>query len=209
VIGAGSGSWLPDSLPVVGSLPAVTVGAVLLIVVAAMVATGHLVRDGPLPILLGFTILAAAFFVLPTRVHERYLFPFFATGALLAAPGALRAAGLAMVAVLNTLNLHAVLAGNLLIGPAGGGGGGRGLGGTVRPGLDGAGAPGGPGGFGFAGIGSINLPWGDLARSEVVVAASAVVLGVALAALLAGWLLVLLRPQAISVSRPSPAPSAP
>ena len=31
------------------------------------------------------TFLALAFFVLPTRVHERYLFPFFALGAILAA----------------------------------------------------------------------------------------------------------------------------
>ena len=31
------------------------------------------------------TVLAVAFFILPTRVHERYLFPFFALGAILAA----------------------------------------------------------------------------------------------------------------------------
>jgi hypothetical protein len=31
------------------------------------------------------TFLAVAFFILPTRVHERYLFPAFAVGAILAA----------------------------------------------------------------------------------------------------------------------------
>jgi hypothetical protein len=122
VVGGGSGSWLADSLPVLGSIPAVTVGAVLLVLVGAVVAGGLLVRDGTAPILLGFTVLALAFFVLPTRVHERYLFPFFATGALLAAPGIGRAAALAVVALMGTINLHAVLAGNLFIGSGTGGG---------------------------------------------------------------------------------------
>ena len=34
---------------------------------------------------IGFTVLAVAFFAVPTRVHERYLFPALVTGALLAA----------------------------------------------------------------------------------------------------------------------------
>lgn len=129
-------------------MPAVTVGAALLVAVGLLVAGGLLLRDGTTPILLGFTILALAFFVLPTRVHERYLFPFFATGAILAAPGLLRMAGLAVVAALNTINLHAVLAGDLFIGPGRGGFGG------------GPGGLGGRGGFGGGGFGSIGLPWG-------------------------------------------------
>lgn len=157
------------------------------------------------PILLGFTILAAAFFVLPTRVHERYLFPFFATGALLAAPGALRIAVLAAAAVLNTLNLHAVLAGNLFL-SAGGGGGARGGGFSGGFGNRGFGRGGGFGGGGFS---SINLPWGDLARSELVVVASAVGLVLALAVLLAAWAVVVLRPQWVAVRPPRTAPSVP
>ncbi len=42
-------------------------------------------RPDRLTILVGVTLLAVAFFILPTRVHERYLYPFFALGAILAA----------------------------------------------------------------------------------------------------------------------------
>ena len=35
-------------------------------------------------ILVGLAVLAIAFFVVPTRVHERYMFPFFAVAAILA-----------------------------------------------------------------------------------------------------------------------------
>ena len=42
-------------------------------------------RDDRWTILLAVTVLAIAFFVVPTRVHERYLFPVFALGAILAA----------------------------------------------------------------------------------------------------------------------------
>jgi hypothetical protein len=189
VVGGGSGSWLADSLPVLGSIPAVTVGAVLLVLVGAVVAGGLLVRDGTAPILLGFTVLALAFFVLPTRVHERYLFPFFATGALLAAPGIGRAAALAVVALMGTINLHAVLAGNLFIGTGTGGG---------RGGFAGAGG-GGPG------FGAINLPFGDLARDQVVVTAVAIGLGAAMIILLATWAVLVLRPSSarLRVRRPA------
>ena len=43
--------------------------------VSALVAR----RPDRLTILVGLAVLALAFFVLPTRVHERYLFPLFAT----------------------------------------------------------------------------------------------------------------------------------
>jgi len=198
VVGGGSGSWLADSLPVLGSIPAVTVGAVLLVLVGAVVAGGLLVRDGTAPILLGFTVLALAFFVLPTRVHERYLFPFFATGALLAAPGIGRAAALAVVALMGTINLHAVLAGNLFIGTGTGGGRGGFGGGGGRGGFAGAGG-GGPG------FGAINLPFGDLARDQVVVTAVAIGLGAAMIILLATWAVLVLRPSSarLRVRRPA------
>ena len=43
------------------------------------------IRDDRRTILVAVTVLAIAFFVVPTRVHERYLFPAFALGAILAA----------------------------------------------------------------------------------------------------------------------------
>ncbi len=54
VVGGGSGSWLPDSTPVLGPLSAVALGALLLVAVGVVVAGGLLVRDGPITILLGF-----------------------------------------------------------------------------------------------------------------------------------------------------------
>jgi hypothetical protein len=180
--------WISDTIPIVGDLPAVLIGAAALGVVGLVVAGGLLARDGVLPITLGFTVLAVAFFVLPTRVHERYLFPFFATASVLAAPSAARIAGLTALSLLATVNLHAVLAGQAAAhGPGGVGGvpGGRGSGGSFD------------GGPGFA---PLDLPLGDAAVSEAAVTAVAVALGVALLALVAAWLLLVLRGSQI----PSP-----
>ena len=63
----------------IGGIHAVTLGAILLVGVGLLVAGGLLLRADRLPIVLGFTVLAFAFYALPTRVHERYLFPFFAS----------------------------------------------------------------------------------------------------------------------------------
>jgi len=188
---AGGGGWVDDTLVVAAGLPAVAIGAGALVVVGLLVAGGLLVRDGIVPILLGFTILALAFFVLPTRVHERYLFPFFATASVLAAPSIPRIVGLAGVNLAATVNLHAVLGGNLFMQGGGGGGG--------RPGGFGAGLGGRPGGFGGAGYSALDLPFTDLARSEAAVTVVAVTLGVALVALLAAWAAVVLRGTGASI----------
>jgi len=180
--GGGQGSWLADALPVLGGIPAVTVGAVLLATVGLLVAGGLLVRDGIVPILLGFTILALAFFVLPTRVHERYAFPFFATAAVLAAPAILSAVGYALVAILGTVNLHAILAGGGASGVRGGGRGGLGFG-----------SEGGQGAFGGSFM-SIALPWSELANSQAAVTAVAVGMAATLVVLLGAWAVVVLRP---------------
>jgi hypothetical protein len=204
VIGSG-GSWTTDSLIVFGGLSAVTIGGGLLAALGLLVVGGLLIRDGRLPIVLGFTVLAFAFYALPTRVHERYLFPFFTTGAVLAA-GVL-AASLSYIAVglLNTVNLHAVLVGSLRITGGGGGfgqGGGAG-GGPTGGGFGGFGAGGGGfglnGGSGFGGarVGSIQLPFGDLARSESVVVLVAVGQTLAFVGLVAAWLIVLARPGSL------------
>jgi len=191
IIGSGGGSWTADAVTVVGAVPAVSIGTALLAAVGLLVATGLLFRDGRLPILLGFSLLAFAFYALPTRVHERYLFPFFATGAILAAGAALTAGAYLIVGILNAINLHAVLAGSLRIGGVGGGGGGGGGGRTPGAG----GSPGGGVGVGFGGVrfGSIQLPLADLARSEPVVVLVVVGQMAAFVGLLAAWLVVLAR----------------
>jgi hypothetical protein len=187
-LAASVGSWTADSLPVIGGVPAVTVGTVLLVAVALLVAAGLLRRDGVLPIVVGFTVVAFAFYALPTRVHERYLFPAFTSGAVLASVTIAGAAGYLVTAALNAINLHAVLAA-----PLGGGlgppGGFRGPRGGFGPGF----GPGGPG-RGFdpgSAVTSIQLPLAELARSPLVATAVAAGQTAAMAALVVVWLLVM------------------
>ncbi len=207
IIGGSGGTWTADSLLIVGGLQAVTLGALLLAGAGLFVAIGLLVRADRLAIILGFTLVAVAFYVLPTRVHERYLLPAFGSGALLAAMAARWAWGYLGLGLLNTINLHAVLAGGLSVasggfGTVGGGGFGGGTGGGVVGGIGGGG--GGPaggfgGGFGGGGPGSggassISLPFADLARSEPVVIAVALGQTLVFVGLLAAWAIVVLGP---------------
>ena len=92
---ANSGLWVCDGawgaqkcgsgVALFGTVPAVAVGSMLL--AAAIVAVLVVIARRPdrLTILLGLTVIAFAFFALPTRVHERYGFPFFALAIMLAA----------------------------------------------------------------------------------------------------------------------------
>src|SRR5205814_2772033 len=141
IIGGSGGSWTADSLAV-GGTTAFILGASALAAVGLVVAGGLLLRDGRVPILLGFAIVAFAFYAVPTRVHERYLFPFFTAGALLAAEFVAASAGYVLVGALNAINLHAVLGAPLSIS--------SGIGGTGR----GAGPSIGRGGGGFGGVGA-------------------------------------------------------
>ena len=66
-----------------GAVPAILIGAMLLIVVIVTVLWAIWRNPDRLTITVGLAIIALAFFMAPTRVHERYGFPFFALGALL------------------------------------------------------------------------------------------------------------------------------
>ena len=185
--GAGGGSWTSDSTLVLGGIPAATLGTVLLVATGLLVAVGLLRRDGPIPILLGFALVAFAFYALPTRVHERYLLPFFAPGALLAAIALPGVAAYVGVALLNTANLHAIVGAATSVGFFGGSG--------VYAGRAGGAAGGGSGsaGGGFR-AGSIQLPFADLLRSEPAIAAVAIGQTAAFLALLVAWLVLIARP---------------
>jgi hypothetical protein len=178
-----------DALPILG-VPGVTLGAVLLGATGLLVFIGLLRRDGPTAILLAASIMALAFYDLPTRVHERYLVPFFALSALLAARWLWATVGYALLNIANTLNLHAAMAGGGG-GSFGGGGFGGGSGGFGRgaPGFGGRGASGGPGGSG----GVTSLPFGDVARSEIVVTLVALGQLAALVVLLVAWVVLAFR----------------
>jgi hypothetical protein len=115
--GSGRVDWTPDSLelPLAGGLSAFAVGAILLGVTGLVVAVPLALRRGlaedPAAVLLGHVVLAAAFFSTPTRVHERYFFPVFVSGALLAALAARWIVSYAVASLTATVNLHSVLTG--------------------------------------------------------------------------------------------------
>ena len=112
---AKTGIWLPDIAnrrrPGPGHAPGgpgCLVGTALSWRWSAWSARGGW-RDDRRTILVGLTILAIAFFVVPTRVHERYLFPFFALGAILAATSFRWRLAYLALALANFANLYAVL----------------------------------------------------------------------------------------------------
>ena len=92
-----------------GPLYAVFVGDGFLVAILAGVGVWAAWRDDRLSLLVGLAIMAIAFFVVPTRAHERYLFPFFAVGAILLAISWRWSVAYVVLAVVNTANLLAVL----------------------------------------------------------------------------------------------------
>jgi hypothetical protein len=186
IMGTTGGAWTPDALVVVAGLPAWLFSAILLAAATLLVLVGLLRRDGWVPILGGFALLALAFYLIPTRVHERYLFPFFAPAALLAATAAARVAGYGAVGILNGINIHAVLAAPLTVS----------FGGSGRFGGGGFGGGGFGGGFGGAGgtVSQISLPFASFARSEVVITAVALGQTAAFVGLLVLWVATVIRP---------------
>ena len=66
-------------------IPAVLIGTMLLLASIVLVLWIVARRPDRLTVLVGLAVLALAFFVVPTRVHERYGYPFFAVGVILAA----------------------------------------------------------------------------------------------------------------------------
>jgi len=118
---ASAGQWICDvgSLPidkcgsgvvVFGIVPAVVVGAALLI--AAFVGLLWVAARNPdrLTLLVVLSLLALAFFALPTRVHERYGFPFFALGAILFAISPRWRVAYLVLAIATFANMYVVLA---------------------------------------------------------------------------------------------------
>jgi hypothetical protein len=161
--GAASGSsWTLDSMPVLWGISAFQLGTALLVVVGLVVAAGLLVRDDRRAILLGFAVAAFAFYAIPTRVHERYLFALWPAGTLLVCSYGAAVAGYVATALLNTVNLHAVLGSpNEIGGMSGGSGfGDGGLSGGLSGGMSGGSGFGGGGLSGGSGCGGGGLSGG-------------------------------------------------
>jgi len=113
---ATSGLWIPDA-PVpdaaswaqVAGLPAAVIGAGLLLAVIIVTAVLVARRPDRLTILVGVSVLALAFFAVPTRVHERYLFPLFGLAAILVAFSWRWRIAYAIAGVATFLNMYVVL----------------------------------------------------------------------------------------------------
>ncbi len=113
---ATSGLWsydapVPDatSWAAIGPLPAGLVGAALLLGLAAVISLLVARRPDRLTILVGVCALAIAFFAVPTRVHERYLFPLFALAAILIAFSWRWRIAYVVASVATFLNMYVVL----------------------------------------------------------------------------------------------------
>ncbi|HET7030424.1 MAG TPA: phospholipid carrier-dependent glycosyltransferase [Candidatus Limnocylindrales bacterium] len=102
------GRECPEAVTI-GPFPAVYVGAALLIAAFLVTSLVVLRRPDRLTILIAVTVLAVAFFMLPTRVHERYLFPLVAVGAILAGVSFRWLAAYAVLSGLTFLNMYVVL----------------------------------------------------------------------------------------------------
>ncbi|MFH0920070.1 MAG: hypothetical protein V1913_06880 [Fibrobacterota bacterium] len=112
---SGGSGLSPDNAPFVFSLTAKSVGltlfslatlAALLTVVRHEGKAGARQEDSGL--VLSFSLLAFAFFMLPTQMHERYLFPFFAFLPLLPLSSILEKGLYALCAVSYYINMNAV-----------------------------------------------------------------------------------------------------
>ncbi|MFL5670157.1 MAG: phospholipid carrier-dependent glycosyltransferase, partial [Chloroflexota bacterium] len=82
---AGTAADCGSGVAVFGGIPAVVIGSALLLATIAIILAVVARRPDRLTLLVGLAVLALAFFVVPTRVHERYGYPFFAMAVILAA----------------------------------------------------------------------------------------------------------------------------
>ncbi|MGH2475158.1 MAG: phospholipid carrier-dependent glycosyltransferase, partial [Candidatus Limnocylindrales bacterium] len=116
---AGSGQWVCDAavtaarcgagIAVFGVVPAVAVGAGLLLVAIGAVLWVAARRPDRLTLLVALAVIALAFFALPTRVHERYGFPFFSIGAILFAFSARWRVAYVVLSIATLANMYVVL----------------------------------------------------------------------------------------------------
>ncbi|MFO1539100.1 MAG: phospholipid carrier-dependent glycosyltransferase, partial [Chloroflexota bacterium] len=102
-------AWSPDTVPLLGPIPGVLIGVALLAAGFLWAFARVLVTPDRWTLLLAAAWLCLAFFLLPTRVHERYLFPVFVFLPLLLAAGPRWLIALAAVAAGSFINLHGIL----------------------------------------------------------------------------------------------------
>ncbi|HXX61121.1 MAG TPA: phospholipid carrier-dependent glycosyltransferase [Candidatus Sulfotelmatobacter sp.] len=106
---AAGGGWSSDQVPLLAGLNGFTIGAILLGLGFAVGAIQLAWRDSRRSILLTAVFLSLAFFILPTRVHERYLFPVFVFLPLLAVNSRRFRVLTLVLAAGSFINLHGIL----------------------------------------------------------------------------------------------------
>jgi dolichyl-phosphate-mannose-protein mannosyltransferase/protein-O-mannosyltransferase-like protein len=106
---AAAGGWSRDDVPLLGPIPGVVIGSLLLLggFIAGAIQLAR--RDSRWAIVGATIFFALAFFVLPTRVHERYLFPVFALLPLVAVADRRWLFATVGLSIASFINLHAVL----------------------------------------------------------------------------------------------------
>lgn len=103
------GSWSRDDIPLLGPINGVTVGGALLGLGFLIGASRLLWRSDMRSLALVGAYFCLCFFMLPTRVHERYAIPAFAFFSLLAAIDRQWLWATIALAVGSLINLHGVL----------------------------------------------------------------------------------------------------
>ena len=116
---ASAGTWIRDVLdpahptdPFLAPLgiPAVLIGGALIgVAIIGLMVFLWRCHDDRRALLVALAVMAVAFFVIPTRVHERYLYPFFALGAILLVLRPRWAVVYAILAAANFANLYGIL----------------------------------------------------------------------------------------------------
>lgn len=101
--------WSEDTVGLIGPIPGVAIGATLLVLGFLWGVARGAIRDDRWTLIVAVTFLAIAFFILPTRVHERYIFPAVALMPLLAVVSGRWALALLLLSVGAFINLHAIL----------------------------------------------------------------------------------------------------
>jgi C-terminal four TMM region of protein-O-mannosyltransferase/Dolichyl-phosphate-mannose-protein mannosyltransferase len=117
---ANSGLWVcdgpwtafeacPYGVSSVAGIPPVLIGGALMLAVVLAASLVAAWRPDRITILLGLTVLAIAFYVVPTRVHERYAYPVFALAILLAAVAWRWRLAYVVLSITVFLNMYAAL----------------------------------------------------------------------------------------------------
>jgi hypothetical protein len=104
----GTAFWIPDAFPIFG-VPSSLIGSVLFLSLVGFIFWMLLRKSAPMTVLTGYALMLFGFYILPTRVHERYLVQAFAVLAIVWAVKFKDRILLVLLAAANTLNLHAIL----------------------------------------------------------------------------------------------------